>query len=58
MARRRGYLGHVLAGAAIIAGGMGIGLVEALRLPRGTVWVVVVIVVGVMVIGRSLSHRR
>lgn len=58
MGRRRAHLGHVVAGAAIIAGGIGIGLVEALRLPPGTVWVVVGITVGIMVITRSLSNRR
>ncbi len=58
MGRRRGHLGHVLAGAAIIAGGMGIGLVEALRLPRGSLWVVVAITVGLVVTARFLTDRR
>jgi hypothetical protein len=58
MRRRRGHLGHILAGAAIIAGGIGIGLVEALHLPRGSVWMVLAITISVMVLARSLGNRR
>jgi hypothetical protein len=36
---------------------MRIGLVEALRLPRGSLWVVVAITVGLMVTARFLSRR-
>jgi hypothetical protein len=51
-------VGHILAAAAIIAGGLGIGLLEALRFPRSSVWMVGAITFGLMVIARSLSSRR
>jgi hypothetical protein len=58
MRRRRADVGHILAAAAIIAGGLGIGLLEALRFPRSSVWMVGAITFGLMVIARSLSSRR
>jgi len=41
MRRRRSQTGLVLAGAAVVAGGVAIGLVELLHFPKGSVWVVV-----------------
>jgi len=58
MGKRRGHMGHVLAGAVIIAGGVGVGLVEALRLPKGSVWLVVVITLALTIVARSLRRRR
>jgi hypothetical protein len=48
MSRKRSRLGLVLAGAGVIAGGVAIGLVELLRFPKGSVWVVVAIVIGLI----------
>ena len=39
--RRRSHLATVVAGGVIIAAGFGVAIVEALRLPRGSIWVVV-----------------
>jgi hypothetical protein len=50
-------MAHLLAGAAIVAGAIGIGVVEALRLPKGSVWLVVAITLVVVVVARSLPRR-
>ena len=39
--RRRSRVGLVLAGAVVIVAGFAIALVEALRLPKGSIWAVV-----------------
>ena len=56
--RQRRRLGLALAGAVVIAGGLGIGVVELLRLPKGFVWVVVAVTVGLVALIRMLSARR
>ncbi|MGH7391981.1 MAG: hypothetical protein ACREM3_21360 [Candidatus Rokuibacteriota bacterium] len=58
MTGRRRRLGLVLAGAVVIAGGLGIGVVELLRLPQGTVWIVVVATIGLVALIRTLTTRR
>jgi hypothetical protein len=39
--RRHPHLGSLLAGGIVIAAGFGVALVEAFKLPKGTIWVVV-----------------
>jgi uncharacterized membrane protein len=41
MSRRRSRWGTIVAGAVVIAGGFGVAVVEALKLPNGSIWVVV-----------------
>ena len=41
MNRRRSHRASVLAGGVVVAAGFGIATVEALKLPKGSVWVVV-----------------
>jgi hypothetical protein len=41
MSRRRSNWGSVLAGGVVVAAGFGIAMVEALKLPKGSIWVVV-----------------
>jgi hypothetical protein len=41
MRRRRSHTGLVLAGVVVILGGFAIALVEALKWPKGSIWVVV-----------------
>lgn len=41
MSRRRSQWGAMLAGGVVIVAGFGIAVVEALKLPRGSVWIVV-----------------
>jgi len=56
--RRRRRLGLALAGSVVIAGGLGIGAVEVLRLPKGSMWIVVAATVGLVALIRSLTIRR
>jgi hypothetical protein len=39
--RRRSHRGLVLAGVVIVVAGFAVAVVEALRLPKGSIWVVV-----------------
>jgi hypothetical protein len=39
--RRRSNTGLILSGAVVIASGFAIAIVEALKLPKGAIWVVV-----------------
>ncbi|MGH7313523.1 MAG: hypothetical protein ACREJV_10140 [Candidatus Rokuibacteriota bacterium] len=57
MGKRRGHRGHVLAAAAIIAGAVGVGLVEALRLPKGAVWLVVMVTLVLVIVARFRRRR-
>jgi UDP-N-acetylmuramyl pentapeptide phosphotransferase/UDP-N-acetylglucosamine-1-phosphate transferase len=41
MSRRRSHWGTVVAGGVVIVAGFGIAAVEALKLPRGSIWIVV-----------------
>jgi hypothetical protein len=43
------------AGAVVIAGGLGIGVVEVLHLPKGSVWVVVIATLGLAALIRGLT---
>ena len=57
MARRRSQAGLLLAGAVVIAAGFGIALVEAWRLPKGSVWVVVATAVLLVGAIRAITRR-
>jgi len=41
MSRRRSHWGTVLAAGILIVAGFGVAVVEALRLPKGSIWLVV-----------------
>jgi hypothetical protein len=41
MKRGRSTWGSVLAGGVVIAAGLGVAMVEALKLPKGSIWIVV-----------------
>lgn len=41
MRRRRSRWAPVLAGGVVIAAGFGVALIEAYRLPKGSIWFVV-----------------
>ena len=41
MSRRRSHWGTIVAGAVVIAAGFGVAVVEVLKLPKGSIWVVV-----------------
>ena len=54
--RKRSGTASVLAGAVIILAGLGVGVVEALRLPRGTLWIVVAAAVALIALIRRLAR--
>ena len=58
MTTRRRRLGLALAGAVVIAGGLGVGVVELMRLPKGSVWIVVAATLGLVALIRALTARR
>ena len=43
MSRRRSQWGAILAGGVVIVAGFGIAVVEALKLPKGSIWIVVAV---------------
>jgi hypothetical protein len=56
-ARRRSHRGLVLAAVVIVLAGFAVALVEAMQLPKGSIWIVVAgaaVVVGVI---RALTSR-
>ncbi len=56
--RARSRTGLVLAGAVVIAGGISVGVVEWLRLPKGSVWIVVAVTITLVVVIRGVTHPR
>jgi len=46
----------VLAGAVVIAGGVGVAVVEWLGFPKGSVWIVVAVTVALVVVIRKSSR--
>jgi hypothetical protein len=57
-ARRRSRLGPLLSAAVVILAGFGIALVEALRLPKGSIWVVVAGAIVLISAIRLLTRRH
>lgn len=57
-ARRRSHRGLVLAAAVIVVAGFGVALVEAFRLPKGSIWVVVALAAIAVAVIRALTARR
>jgi len=41
VSRRRSHWGSIAAGIIVIAAGFGVAVVEALKLPKGSIWLVV-----------------
>lgn len=58
MTRRRSRWSSVLAGGVVIAAGFGVALVEAYRLPKGSIWFVVGVAVLLVLVIRFLSAPR
>ncbi len=46
------------AGTAVVAGGVGVALVELLRFPKGAVWVVVALTIALVAAIRALTAPR
>lgn len=58
MPHERARAGMVLAGAVIVAGAVGVAVVEWLRFPKGTIWLVIGVTVGLVALIRALTSRR
>jgi hypothetical protein len=56
--RRRSSWSPVVAGGVVVAAGFGVALVEAYRLPKGSIWLVVGAAVLLLVVIRVLGARR
>ena len=56
MPRRHSHVGLVLAGLVVVAAGFAIGAVELLRLPRGSVWIVVAVAAVIVGLIRVLTR--
>ena len=56
--RRRSHVGLVLAGVVVIAAGFAVAIVEALRLPKGSIWVVVAATVLLIALIRFTTRPR
>lgn len=56
-ARRRSHRGLVLAAGVIVLAGFAVAIVEALRLPKGSIWIVVGIAVAIVGLIRALTRR-
>lgn len=57
MPRRRSHVGLVLAGAVVVLTGFAIAIVEALHLPKGSIWAVVAAAVLLVIVIRSMTRR-
>jgi hypothetical protein len=57
MRRRRAHAGLVLAGAVVVLAGFAIALVEAFKLPKGSIWVVVAGTVVLVAVIRGVTRR-
>ncbi len=55
--RGRSRSGLVLAGA-VIAGGVAVAVVEWLRFPKGSVWLVVALTIALVVVIRGVTGRQ
>ena len=56
-ARRRSHRGLVLAAVVIVIAGFGVAIVEVLRLPRGSIWIVVAVAALLVGLIRALTAR-
>ncbi|PYN97993.1 MAG: hypothetical protein DMD91_16205 [Candidatus Rokuibacteriota bacterium] len=56
--RARSRTGLALAGAVVIAGGVSVAVVEWLRFPKGSVWVIVAVTIALVVLIRAVAGRR
>ena len=58
MARRRSHTGLVLAGLVVIVAGFAVAATETLRLPKGSIWIVVAVAAAIVGLIRALTRRR
>ena len=58
MQRRRSHAGLVISGVVVILAGFAIAMVEALRLPKFSIWVVVSATILIVAAIRLVDRRR
>lgn len=56
--RGRSQWSAALAGAIVIAAGFGVALVERYRMPKGSIWIVVVVAALLVVLVRLVGRRN
>ncbi|HEY7538633.1 MAG TPA: hypothetical protein VIF11_00720 [Methylomirabilota bacterium] len=56
MSPRRSRIGTILAASVLIAAGFAVAVVEMLRLPKGTIWIVVAVTVAALAVVRSATR--
>lgn len=56
MNRRRSQWGSIVAGGVVIAAGFGVAVVESLKLPRGSIWLVVLAALVVVLVIRRATR--
>ncbi len=56
MTGKRSPTGTILAGAVLIAAGFTVAVVEMLRLPKGTIWIVVAVAVVALAVIRAATR--
>jgi hypothetical protein len=56
MSRRRSHWGSIVAGAVVIAAGFGVAVVEALKLPKGSIWIVVAVALVLVLLIRRATR--
>lgn len=57
MSVERSRTGTILAASVVIAAGFAVAVIEMVRLPKGTIWAVVAIAVGLLAIVRAAFRR-
>jgi hypothetical protein len=55
---RRSHAGLVLSAIVIVLAGFGVAIVEAMRFPRGSIWIVVAVAALVVLVIRAVTARR
>ncbi len=53
---KRSRTGTVLSASVVIAAGFAVAVVEMLRLPKGAIWVVVAVAVGILAVIRAATR--
>ena len=56
-ARRRSHRGLVLAAVVIVLAGFAVAIVEAMRLPKGSIWIVIATAAVLVGLIRALTSR-
>ena len=56
MSVKRSPTGTILAASVLIAAGFTVAIVEMLRMPKGTIWIVVAVTIAALVVIRAATR--